>query len=79
MNVLRFLLFLNLWLLAFIGNAQDFKVIEETKDYILTECDRAFYYSYGLPPKDDFVLDKNHYKVMFDDTLYYIKIGRAHV
>ena len=32
-------------------------VIEETKDYILKECDSVYYYSHGLPPKDDFVLD----------------------
>lgn len=38
-------------------SAQNFKVIEETKDYILKECDSAYYYSHGLPPKDDFVID----------------------
>ncbi len=43
--------------MAFNGNAQNFKVIEETKDYILKECDSGYYYSHGLPPKDDFVID----------------------
>ena len=57
MNALRYLLFLNLWLLAFIGNAQDFKIIEETKDYILKVADSVYYYTHGLPPKDDFVID----------------------
>ena len=57
MNSLRYFLFFSLNLLAFISNAQDFKVIEETKDYILKECDSVYYYTHGLPPKDDFVID----------------------
>ena len=37
--------------------AQNFKVIEETKDYILKVADSVYYYSHGLPPKEDFVGD----------------------
>src|ERR1039458_6209663 len=57
MNRMRYFLFLTLNFLALMVNAQDFKVIEETKDYILKECDSVYYYSHGLPPKDDFVID----------------------
>jgi hypothetical protein len=51
------LLLLTLLGVAFGVHAQNFKVIEDTKDYILKECDSVYYYSHGLPPKDDFVLD----------------------
>ena len=51
------LLLLTLFSVAFGVHAQDFKVIKETKDYILKECDSAYYYTHGLPPKDDFVID----------------------
>ncbi len=56
--------FLNvcLFFLAINANAQDFKVIEETKDYILKEVDSAYYYSHGLPPKDDFIIDTTKIK-----------------
>jgi hypothetical protein len=57
MNRLMYFLFLSLNLLVLNGNAQDFKVIEETRDYILKECDSGYYYTYGLPMKDDFVID----------------------
>jgi hypothetical protein len=57
MNPLRYFLFLSLFLLWNNTHSQDFKVIGETKDYILKECDSVYYYSHGLPPKDDFVLD----------------------
>jgi hypothetical protein len=54
---LRFLLLFSLLHLAIFVPAQNFKVIKETDDYILKECDSVFYYSHGIEPKDDFVLD----------------------
>ncbi len=50
-------LLLSLLFVAINLPAQDFKVIEETKDYILKVADSGYYYAHGLPPKDDFVLD----------------------
>ncbi len=50
-------LLLPLLFLAFNANAQNFKVIEETKDYILKECDSAYYYTHGIEQKDEFEYD----------------------
>ena len=63
MNLLKYFLFFTLNFLVLMVNAQDFKVIEETKDYILKECDSGYYYSHGLPMKDDFVKDTSLRKV----------------
>ena len=57
MNLMRYFLLLTLNFLVLMVNAQELQFIEETKDYILKECDSVYYYSHGLPPKDDFVLD----------------------
>ena len=56
--------FLNVCLLflAITANAQYFNVIEETKDYILKECDSAYYYTHGIEPKDDFIIDTTKIK-----------------
>ena len=50
-------LLLPLFFLAINANAQDFKVIEETKDYILKEVDSAYYYTHGIEPKDDYEIN----------------------
>jgi len=57
MKPLQFLL--HLLLSAFLANAQNFKVIQETDDYILKEIDSAFYYSHGNKPHDDFIIDSS--------------------
>src|SRR5271170_5877215 len=51
------LLFLNLWLLAFIGNAQDFKVVKEKKHYVLKEINKAYFDTNGIETKNEFVID----------------------
>jgi hypothetical protein len=65
--------------LAFIANAQDFKVIEETKDYILKECDSVYFWNNGLEPKFEFdngslnIEKREHiYKLPLDNGKLYI-------
>ncbi len=53
----RIFLLLALLFVAINLPAQNLKVIKETDDYILKECDSVFYYTHGMEPKDDFVLD----------------------
>ena len=57
MKPLRYILFLSLLQSASIANAQDFKVIKDTTDYILKEVDSIYYYTHGIEPKNDFVID----------------------
>jgi len=58
MKPLHFL-FLSLLLSSLITNAQSFKVIQETDDYILKDIDSAYYWSQGTRPHDDFVIDSS--------------------
>src|ERR1035438_5599323 len=57
MKPLQYILFLFLLQSVSITNAQDFKVIKDTKDYILKEVDSVYYYTHGIEPKNDFVID----------------------
>jgi hypothetical protein len=45
--------------MAFMVNGQDFKVIKETNDYMLKEVDSVYYFTHGIEPKNDFVIDTN--------------------
>ncbi len=50
MNPLRLLLLSTLFFGIIIAPAQNFRVIKETNDYILKECDSAFYYAHENSP-----------------------------
>ena len=52
-------LFLNLFLGINSIQAQEFKIIKDTSDYILKEVDSAFYYSHGIKSKGMYGSDTN--------------------
>ena len=59
MKPLQILFLLTLLQSAFITNAQDFKIIKDTDGYILKEVDSVYYYTHGIEPKNDFIIDTN--------------------
>jgi len=54
---------------------QEFKVIEETKDYILKECDSGYYYSHGMKEKNLFKVDSS--LLFMENGLHKLKMGNG--
>jgi hypothetical protein len=59
MKTLRYLLLFSLIFMVSIADAQEFKIIKDTTDYVLKEVDSGYYYSHGVEAKNDFVIDTN--------------------
>lgn len=68
----RLFLLLFLLFMAFIANAQDFKVIKDTTDYVLKEVDSGYFYTYGI--KEKYVFDEDYEGINFENGILKLSI-----